>query len=149
MKAENPGGVASTRLQDPRADRLRYLNQLDRGQGQGKAQRWVRSCTVIAAFDFFIVRTLPFQTLYCLLSSNMVGDRRPQAPRQGPMFRFKTEERIFARQDSVLDSAILSPPTCSLITLAMMRPRSVSSAVLASRRAKMSMSGATSPVQPV
>jgi len=46
-------------------------------------------------------------------------------------------------------SRVSSPPTCSLMTLAITRPCSVSSMILASTRPNRSRRGATRPVQPV
>ena len=77
LKAENPGWGAPRihgellqlgfEISEPTVSR--YLKQFNHRQGDSKAQLWLAFLNnhreVIAAFDFFTIPTLTFQTLYC------------------------------------------------------------------------------------
>ena len=77
MKAENPtwgaprihGELRQLGFTVAEPTVSRYLQQLKRHPDQGKAKQWLAFLNnhreVIAAFDFFIVPSLTFRTLYC------------------------------------------------------------------------------------
>ena len=88
MKAENRGWGAprihdellqlGSRVSEPTVSR--YLKPLKLRRDESKVQRWLTFLNnhreVIAAFDFFTVPTLTFQTLYCCFFVIEHGRRR-------------------------------------------------------------------------